>query len=996
MVPAAGEPRSGTASSSSAVPHRRALDDAVLVSIAKENSRERASAGQGRPLSTRGDLRPSATLSGSSRQSPSPVLPSRSRDDSADLISFRPSQQGDKASSAAESERLMKLEGVTPMRRGRPAASNNTPTKPAALGEGIGKLNLDNFGLKSDTQASSPRPPSAAQQKAVPISIDTSGSRGNSRPSSSAKVGNLIDGFGDSFAPDAQPPVAGTTAQGALTTPLSTSEAERKVAEFVRRGEEASNSPMALSPALPGLNGVSSPIGPLSPLCPPDSTKEIQRRLPTHMQDQESEDRKVSLAQSEGTAAAGRFPSLEELDRRYPSPPKIVTPKPESTSSSASKREGMATLASKFGGLSTNGERDRERSVPALPPRKPWQLRADDAEEKAAAAGPARHFEAKEDASHSYRSPARFNGTGPGPTTLEQEEIVQTTSGAQAATESKKQDDSSDEEDVGPESVEGGVAAARKRWGGGQWAQDTQQEKVGTSAVGLSPAGDGPGKVKQPDWVRSPGEEPQRKLTTSSSSKDERPRPLLPSSSKPLIDFDGGKSRPTGTATTSLPPAKEEDPAPAKSAIAMTAQSRAPAWEWDADEADADEMRALARPRLDARLDSEAGGGLLGRLVDVNEASRSYLAGPASSEAPIKASSNPLEERSASLDVPPLALKNMPEPSKQTSTDSTRSATSGLPSRQRLAMGKVYSDAATSPAVLSPSPIADASASAEPMATSPLMDRPSSPAKGQSQPVSVLYEEPKKYAPGTAQSMASRWESMKSVGPAGAPKDEHRRTTSGQSGERIAVQPRREATDSSASTFSHKPSVSSSSSTNGAPQIIRPMPSKPPSSAKPRFPPAGAASSLKPWEREAAERAEADKSSHVRSSSYTRGAGAQEEEDRDEEEQREEQIKSSATLRRNGTSSANASGLDLPSVASAASSSPGASPGAAAGGETQRYRSVASLIDKWQANAKSTRPETGWGEIGGGGGGASEKRAGGTNEVAAAAAARARMPGREV
>lgn len=881
---------------------RRAVDDEMLVRISKSRS-EAAHLRPGTSGTLSGQSTPSGAVSsadGSARR-----LAGMSKDDSSDLISFR--QPAQAPSALEESERLMKAEGVTPMRRGRPNPTNGRSASPK---KNLGKMDLDRLGMlpSSSSSSSSLGPSSPSVKSPVPI-VKTS------VPPAAARTGNLLEGFDDSFEPSApmkEPPVAGSTSQGTLQLPTDQASSLDK-----GRGSPASPiSPVNHSPTLPGLA-----TSPLPPPTPVESTK---------------------ASQDDG--ASGRFPSLEELDRRFPEPPKIAS-KPASIRSRADagagaasglkNRQSVSDIANKWGSkTSENASSSPSKPMPSLPPRRPMPKEwlsptgATSSSKGPHSPSSARHrFEANEASSVSYRSPSRY-GAEPSvsPTISKTEEESLGKAPSPQPAQEKEQDTGaeSSDDDEGPESAEGlATKTARQET---FVVPSAETQPVSEPPTSTLPEPRRPGKIQAPDWLqRDHLEEERRKRET----------PRVPS--KPLIDFEA-KSRESSTADESpaVEQAAKSSPSPSpRPTPATAATSRAPAFDWDADEP---EMRALPLPSRSGQISAESTGRMQSRLVDVEAPSTSPS---------IEPQRNYLEERGASGDDGKSAEKDLEPPSdldqmtilpaddgRQGSADTTRSATSGLPSRIRQEIGgKVYSDAATSPAprsqVTSPEPLP------------PSSQRETFPASPQ--------QTHKHYAAGTAASMASRWEGMKHIGPAGQPM---KSTSSGLT----APKPKEVRNSYSSAVPPAKMVISPAPPfANGEPTIIRPMPSVArkhmsfnPSAGGPR-----PTSSMKPWEREAAEREEAERNGVIRSGKRSDSATPEvgeeaeaTEELRDGDDDDEDTGPISASPRRPGMNTL------------------GGGVGGGAGRVSQRHSSVASLIDRWQTNTQSDRPESGWGQIG--------------------------------
>ncbi|CAO1636473.1 unnamed protein product [Sympodiomycopsis kandeliae] len=841
---------------------RKAVDDDILVKVA--NSRQQAreiksphSASSSRPMSMAGG---SSSSSGN------------------DLITF---QSDSNTNTAAESKRLMELEGVKPMRRGRPAAgagagagagavgklasagtsgSTNAIGKSASAGtsgstNAIGKLDLSKFESSSPSSQSNPPVPSISAPSHKSSWSSSSANNSVAKPSSSmqsqsqsqsgseAKVGTLLEGFGDSFEPDppasTSPPLAGTTAQGTLAVPPSTSTRPKSSsASSTVDAPSSSSSPLKLSPALPGLST------PATKASSPPTTNDT---LPSHKSDDSAE---------------GRFPSLEELDKRYPSSSSsnqsrskveglarastISAPNSSASTSfskarydearkTLGKRESLANIAGRFGGLNVHSSGSggnntapavpskpsvppastgsppvtasgkEDRPTPSLPPRKPV---------------PKDWLEPSSNGS-TYKSPARYGSKPPSPAIeRKEEEIVSEPATAAADLEIAQSDNDAESSasSEGPEDLDSHPAAeARKRWTLSQQQQRQQQngaESVSRSSEGYDmqrPAdpvarGEQPGKIKAPQWLTS------------------------------------GQS--DGT-----PPSSKD--------IASTAaELRAPAW----DSSPSETPSQVKSPE---------------RLVDISSddisANEDFAPPSTRSPQPINLlEEEEKEEEKVVITSPPLQDNN---------SSSKDSASKGLPSRQRREMGKVYNDAGTSPASFSNSRVASpaiASATVTNEDLAPEMTTAIEKDSATDTPKSA--NEPARYARGTAQSMASRWESIGGG------------STS--------------TTSASKPTSVHTPKPTSTSTPAVAPAPIASRPRPPQIPSKPP--------SLKPWEKEAAERLAVEKHGHLRSSSPS-----------------------------------------TPTEGTAES-------------QQQRYQSVASLIDKWQASSKSAKPASGWGEIGNG------------------------------
>lgn len=405
-----------------------------------------------------------------------------------------------------------------------------------------------------------------------------------------------------------------------------------------------------------------------------------------------------------------------------------------------------------------------------------------------------------------YKSPARYGGSKPNSPAVERREEEAVPTAAAAADleipqpdEDVQDDDAESSSSEGPEDLDSHPAAeARKRWTLRQQEQRPNGEQLSSEnydterpSVPVS-LGDRPGKIKAPEWL---------KRSESDDVKIEAP-------------------------------------------LTATAESRAPAWDSDSPQ----------ETQVPSRVKSPE------KLVDI---SSEDLAPHDDDFAPPSRSPQPInfleeEEQEEAKQDETKAL-----PTIRTST--TDSASKGLPSRQRREMGKVYADAGTSPASFSS--VSSSNSAAEEPSSTATDSTTSQQAQG-----------PPRYAPGTAQSMASRWETIGG----------NATTTT-----KPTASP---ATSSTATKPTAPPSTTPAATTRPRPPVI---PTKP--------------FSLKPWEREAAERLEVEKhGGHVRSS----------------------------TPPSSGTSSSS--------------------------DQQQRYQSVASLIDKWQASSKGARPGSGWGEIGSG------------------------------
>ncbi|GAC97679.1 likely protein kinase [Pseudozyma hubeiensis SY62] len=261
-------------------------------------------------------------VSGAAKTSSSdvPSLPSRSRPTGgidANLISMGPTK---KELEQAEAKQLeLQAQSITPMRRGR-------PTKAPAEGNDPPAKKLDDDLTKSSSPAPST---SAATAKNAPSwTVPES-----KRPS--VKTGPLIEGFGDSFAPAAP---ASATSESSPALPKrpspsfgspeasgdSASTSDRPLDRNLLRASSSNApspvlTPLRHSPALPGFSAVPSPTA--SPLAP--SAKD-QPRPPS--------------AQKSGTPRdelADRFPSLEDLDAKYAIPVTSTPPAPSPLSSNA-------------------------------------------------------------------------------------------------------------------------------------------------------------------------------------------------------------------------------------------------------------------------------------------------------------------------------------------------------------------------------------------------------------------------------------------------------------------------------------------------------------------------------------------------------------------------------------------------------------------------------------------------------------------------------------
>lgn len=887
----------------------RALDDDVLVQISKgakagadhfdkDTGHARNGRGSSRPLSMA--MRPSVSNEGSGRGSM----------DNNDLISFDPGRVDsyDPRSKAKETERVMKMEGIEPMRRGRPTNASASKASP-------GKLQLDAFGL-ADTKA----PTDAARKQ----------NKSHVVKSPMTSPGHA--GFGDSFTPNAPSDtdpsaVAVAAASGALSPPP---------ADSVRQG--------AISPNKPGQTLPSPP------------SKDQERSGTSN----EVANSVVSKGDAAGdTSAEGRFPSLEELDRRYPEnraakdqAQEQPRPSSDAVASPKARESSMASLTSSFEAMSKRNAADT-RPTPALPPRSKQSWRSS----HFASADSAKLAGSKEEALSSQ---------------------LNTESRSHQGKELEEASSSSEVEEEAPEDP-GASGSVRRRWAQYTSKQESQpsakaentalkpeNENVRTSGSGHV------GKIAPPDWLV----EHQRAISEQDSGKAKLPSPRRQQSTAKPLPLPGRKvtQPPLIDFTPDLRSGEFEPPARKATLQEGTtaAQVRAPSWDWDGE--DEDEMRRLRAPTLGSDGQQQAPSHL---LVDVEEPQQDQE--PAVQRAGLSSSGqlNLLEN----TDGAPSETDMKRKPSEQ------RAIPVEEPKLQQASFTRAEGDANGGERLRSPRTQGD----------TPVRELDTDRSTGRSMlaadgndvaPNANMVGGHRAYAKGTAQSMASRWESMggaiqdrptsgsRTVDRPNAPQQSgvsmQRSSSSGMKSDSIDVGRRHSRPMPPSKPQMLRTTPTPSSTKGNAPQPPPPtkpaalrQPSGPISSPDPQ-PPAPSTAGVKPWEREEAERAEVQKFGYVRAGRTEPIALPSQESYPDGEAGAADALPSPSKP----------SPLPPPTSLRASPSQRGSSE--TTGDPHQRYTSVASLIDRWQANAKSTQPETGWGEIGGAGRG------------------RPRLPGRDV
>lgn len=256
-----------------------------------------------------------------------------------DLIGLGPSEAERKK--AEEEEARRRSEGITPMRRGRPNKGTSTAAAAAKFEQ-----------ASSSVMPPPPSLPSKSTQPAFSLS-----------PTSVSSASNHL-GFDDSFSP---------------------TKADKDAAE------EPSRPPSALehSPALPGFDAASridsaraSPLPPSvlsSPSPPEEASASTSRRVEAKST--------TALKERNDDDATSRFPSVEELDRRYPTasqkplppPQQLARPTASAGQSSArppaaassvpglSNRASVSAMAGRFGAMASKRASAPAQAKP-LPP----------------------------------------------------------------------------------------------------------------------------------------------------------------------------------------------------------------------------------------------------------------------------------------------------------------------------------------------------------------------------------------------------------------------------------------------------------------------------------------------------------------------------------------------------------------------------------------------------------------------------------------------------
>ncbi|SNX87187.1 related to ARK1 - Actin Regulating Kinase [Melanopsichium pennsylvanicum] len=275
-----------------------------------------------------------------SSASAAPSLPSRAKPAGgidSNLISMGPSQKELEQAEARELE--LQKQSITPMRRGRPTKSTvGNSDSPSSTPQ--------DASVKSGSPA--PMSPEARKKSSTPA-----WSLPDPKPTS-VKTATLIEGFGDSFTPanptaTESPPILPKRPSPPSVSPVVSGDvapgtaSERAVDKNLLRASSSFDapspalSPLRHSPALPGFSVAPSPAA--SPPPPPPPVK-VAASGP-----------KGSTPRDELT---DRFPSLEDLDAKYAIPasispasaPATAPSNPPATSSNHVDVPGLANRAS--------------------------------------------------------------------------------------------------------------------------------------------------------------------------------------------------------------------------------------------------------------------------------------------------------------------------------------------------------------------------------------------------------------------------------------------------------------------------------------------------------------------------------------------------------------------------------------------------------------------------------------------------------------------------
>ncbi|EPQ29681.1 uncharacterized protein PFL1_02901 [Pseudozyma flocculosa PF-1] len=256
----------------------------------------------------------------------------------AALISIGPTKQ---EREEAETRQLaMQTENITPMRRGRPTKQAAPSVTPDAGGSVAAR-------------PSSPKKPSSHGDRPAA----TSYAHKRSSPSDSIPAAPTSNGFDDSFKPGPSPSFAlragafaplSPPSKSTVTPPFSASAVPGSPISLPPRPSENAGSPsphllrpingaspgpnagsqapspFRHSPALPGFSATNSPAP--SPVPGPNGADLLRTKPASRLGDDDG--------------AAGRFPSVEEIDARYASPSPVASP-PASASSAPPKTASM-------------------------------------------------------------------------------------------------------------------------------------------------------------------------------------------------------------------------------------------------------------------------------------------------------------------------------------------------------------------------------------------------------------------------------------------------------------------------------------------------------------------------------------------------------------------------------------------------------------------------------------------------------------------------------
>lgn len=863
----------------------RAVDDEILVKISRESRCEKA---VGRVPGSRFSNRPESLAL------PSDKKPEGARiatgDSSEDLISFLSSSTiSDPLEKARETERLMKAEGIEPMRRGRPGAT----ASPARQG-----IVQATFSIDESKQAAQPR----AKPPQPSLVLPSRGNRGEYSP----------DGFGDSFDPSAVSPAA-TSAVAAATASISPPPNNRtsQGAEFLKTADRTSDATSRM------------------PVTHTDESSHARKAPYVVSSKQEAPNHTSDIADS---SAEGRFPSLEELDRQFPESP-IRTPEPESRPHSDTNRPPGAREAwlkrDAPGTINSFGR--HERLTPTLPPRKPSPNAINTHPAVLSVTDERKPSSPPPEAS---RLSAKFGSIKSKPVPPLPTSAALDSSSKQAGGKATETDSSGGEDD-GPEEA-GASGSVRQRWAHQQQASTLPKQSEREKPQVRPPLG---GKIVAPDWLTRSEEGARSGFDTQPSKQ----APPLPTAQKPLLNLSQDATPPSKSANVApagSPSIPKEDLAAASETTTSTtaAQSRAPAWDWDGE--DEEEVRSLRAPHLAQGGAEGSSSSEIGQLIDVSNVEPEPVKVPGHSWRMDSAGSGITAETVGAQKPSPTPEQSLPAQKSIANGDSTAAHGSKL----------AYSSPSTSTSN------EWAKKSSRPSTESPETDV-------------VMVGGHRAYAKGTAQSLASKWETMggaihsrpQTANKIPAPtittsEPDRRASTLVQSSRfpRSAAAPKAQsneiqpAQDAAKGAQDSTTTLPSNVSAATPPSIIRPAPEKFNSTAsdvprKSTIKPVAPPSSLKPWEREEAERAQVQKYGHSR--------------DLPDSKEVEPNSASSATVSSPVLRSESATGGTEQQAASN-------HPHAALGDAQNRYKSVASLIDRWQANAQGSGRESGWGQIG--------------------------------